>query len=161
MFTTDATECRQGYYEAKYETTTETISDLNTGSRNGARRRRGCANIRLCFTKSRTWDGYKNLEIHKTGVRVTSCHSGLTRVRADSGNGNMNQGCGANTDDLWLCYESGHRGDTQLTDLALQYDIPEPTCKDPIGTQGGANGDFNQNAGGENVFMCSVSISTR
>merc|ERR1712202_44164 len=92
----------------------------------------------------------------KLSIGRNNCGSGLRKVATAGGaNGDVNEGAGGY--DLFLCHETTKYPGSAITNLVLSE---SSNCKKngnnwkSIGTANGANGDFNQDAGGEDVFLC-------
>lgn len=88
------------------------------------------------------------------------CPRGYNKPQYYGGlDGDLNQGCGEDSNYLWFCYQEG--SGSAITDLTVfSQDSATDGCGDldgnwqRIGQQEGSDGDLNQGAHGKYIYMC-------
>lgn len=113
----------------------------------------GGAHIYICVKKSNVGAPITSVMVSKDA----NCPSGYHKPwHVGSSNGELNQGAGG--PDLWLC-QSRHRSiaGVDLKPIAEVKVVKKNSCDsglNHIKTNNGANGDFNQGAGGAGISLC-------
>jgi hypothetical protein len=136
-------DCPSGYDKAP--TDKRANGDLNEGA--------GGADIYICVKKSNVGAPITSVMVSKDA----NCPSGYQKPwHVGSSNGELNQGAGG--PDLWLCQSRNPSiAGVELKPIAEVEVVKKNSCDsglNHIKTNNGANGDFNQGAGGADISLC-------